>query len=423
MSIFHSYNDIIVCGISAIQISIDKIQEVNSSLRDVHLWAPPSIFNQLRDTQGTKKWSNCKISIFKNGVNYFIYKDCNNTLIDSHILTDVTINGQIYQSVKTEYLIKRIALLLLDPIVQLQDCQSMEQALVCWVLNDSFAVAQFAEESVSIIRAKLIQGSAPRFSTTICNERSAPQSGLSEILLPSVAAFENCVKWFLDLQHCSYPLRDVPFKWINRIKKIKHTRHFPSVACVIEFLDILLMIRKHLYTRTIKYSNAFMKNVTISGLKFPIKLFVSHPDRIHVPVGRTSQKTFDPPQHGSPQRRTKDPRAVALSPHNGREAPDHDVEKLPTRRISVSFTPFPGCVELRPFAVLDNLRWFFNTRFNSCETFGLDGEYGRSLLGLGQTFHKYEDMLKWLISHPHSINSAELVVLDTIPNHMFLRQK
>jgi hypothetical protein len=32
-------------------------------------------------------------------------------------------------------------------------------------------------------------------------------------------------------------------------------------------------------------------------------------------------------------------------------------------------------------------------------------------------------MLKWLISHPHSINSAELVVLDTIPNHMFLRQK
>jgi hypothetical protein len=74
-------------------------------------------------------------------------------------------------------------------------------------------------------------------------------------------------------------------------------------------------------------------------------------------------------------------------------------------------------LHLKSFAILFNLRWFFNTRYNSKKALGFDGEYGRTITGYGQTFHKYDDVLLWLTTHPNTIEDVEFVILDPIPSH------
>jgi hypothetical protein len=78
-------------------------------------------------------------------------------------------------------------------------------------------------------------------------------------------------------------------------------------------------------------------------------------------------------------------------------------------------------LHLKSFAILFNLRWFFNTMYNSKKAFGLDKEYGITEDGYyGQTIYKYDDVLLWLITHPNTIDEVEFVVLDPIPpNYIF----
>jgi hypothetical protein len=77
-------------------------------------------------------------------------------------------------------------------------------------------------------------------------------------------------------------------------------------------------------------------------------------------------------------------------------------------------------IHLKSFAILFNLRWFFNTRYNCKKSLGFDFQYGRTINGYGQTFHKYDDVLRWLVTHPNAIEDVEFVVLDPIPpNYIF----
>lgn len=72
-------------------------------------------------------------------------------------------------------------------------------------------------------------------------------------------------------------------------------------------------------------------------------------------------------------------------------------------------------LKFKSLGILFNLRWFFNTRNNNKKIFGLDGEYGLTDEGLiGQTFHKYDDVLLWLVSNPNTLEEVEFVVIDHI---------
>jgi len=78
-------------------------------------------------------------------------------------------------------------------------------------------------------------------------------------------------------------------------------------------------------------------------------------------------------------------------------------------------------LHLKSFAILNNLRWFFNTRNNNKKAFGFDGEYGLTKDGeYGQTYHKYDDVILWLTTHPNNIEDVEFIILDSIPlNYIF----
>ena len=77
-----------------------------------------------------------------------------------------------------------------------------------------------------------------------------------------------------------------------------------------------------------------------------------------------------------------------------------------------------GDIKFKAFAVLFNLRWFFNTVYNGGKSIGIDGEYGNlstKINEYGQTFHKYDDVLLWLVTHPNNVLNSEFVILDPIP--------
>jgi hypothetical protein len=76
---------------------------------------------------------------------------------------------------------------------------------------------------------------------------------------------------------------------------------------------------------------------------------------------------------------------------------------------------FEDDLKFKSLGILFNLRWYFNTRNNNKKIFGLDGEYGFTEEGLiGQTFHKYADVLLWLVSNPNTLEEVEFVVIDHI---------
>lgn len=76
---------------------------------------------------------------------------------------------------------------------------------------------------------------------------------------------------------------------------------------------------------------------------------------------------------------------------------------------------FEDDLKFKSLGILFNLRWYFNTRNNNKKIFGLDGEYGFTEEGLiGQTFHKYDDVLLWLVSNPNTLEEVEFVVIDHI---------
>lgn len=169
-----------------------------------------------------------------------------------------------------------------------------------------------------------------------------------------------------------YFLTFSPKRLINKIKKI-HNNKNKTDDTVMEFLNLINNINMY-FTEMVKKYNKNISPLNSYTIDFPIELYGNKDEILH--SKRKSLYMI---------KRNKDD------------------------------------LHLKSFAILFYLKWFFNTRYNYKKIFGLDGEYGQTLDGLyGQTFHKYDDVLLWLVTHPCAINETEFVVLDQIPpNYIF----
>jgi hypothetical protein len=157
----------------------------------------------------------------------------------------------------------------------------------------------------------------------------------------------------------------VPKKFINMVKKTPYT-----------FLSTLFKINKYFMDKVQKYHNKNnIRNLTQFNFMFNIELYGKKEELFNDSLHRKS---------------------LMMVGNNNKDY-----------------------LHLKSFAILYNLRWFFNTVYNDKKPLGLDGEYGCSTVNgkYGQTFHKYDDVILWLITHPNTIEEVEFVVVDPIPKN------
>jgi hypothetical protein len=180
------------------------------------------------------------------------------------------------------------------------------------------------------------------------------------------------ISWFLE---CENITNFVPKKFVQKVRFLHSKNNRNTVKMFNEFMDIVAHINEHFIKMVRKYHKTEqISQISSYNFIFPIELYGNREDIFH-PTKRKS---------------------LFLVRKNN----DH--------------------LHLKSFAILFNLRWFFNTRHNSKKSLGFDGEYGRTINGYGQTFHKYDDVLLWLITHPNTIEDVEFVILDPIPsNYIF----
>lgn len=191
------------------------------------------------------------------------------------------------------------------------------------------------------------------------------------IVLVDQKDFKEIVQWFME---CSNIINFVPKRFICKVKRI-HLSKNQNLNSIIEFMDIITNINKY-FIKMVRnyYEKEHIYNITSYDLIFSFELYGNKEDIYH------------------PKRRK--------SLYLVRKNKDY--------------------LHLKSFAIIFNLRWFFNTRYNYKKSLGFDKEYGRTVTGYGQTFHKYNDVLLWLVTHPNTIDDVELVVLDPIPpNYIF----
>jgi transcription termination factor NusB len=175
------------------------------------------------------------------------------------------------------------------------------------------------------------------------------------------------LKWFLDHENIN---KFVPTKFLTKVKKNQkvNTKNFSKN--ILNFMDVINHINQHFIKLVHKYyKTERVAEITSYNYEFSFELY----GRREEVMCSSSRKSL-----------------------------------FLVRRSS-------EYLHLKSFAILFTLRWFFNTRYNAKKSLGFDGEYGRTINGFGQTFHKYDDVLLWLITHPNTISEVEFVVLDPIP--------
>lgn len=176
--------------------------------------------------------------------------------------------------------------------------------------------------------------------------------------------------WFLTNDNL---MTIVPQRFINKVRKI----HKSKQKNTVDFMDIITNINQYFIKKVHTYFvQEKISNITSFDLNFNIELY-----------GRCMGK-FDPKNSR---------KSLYLKRQNKDD------------------------VHFKSLAILFNLRWFFNTINNNQKPFGLDGEYGHCSLGYGQTFHKYDDVILWLVTHPNTVNEVEFVILDPIPPQYILK--
>lgn len=284
-----------------------------------------------------KKSSNCKLEVSLKSILYFLYKD-NLPLNYSFFLT-VHLNQKLTQIIIEDVCMCQINVLL-EPLLNLRKCYSINEALMNWSLNNNFLSFQEYFNHSKLINNGIVE----------CNQKY----------------FDEILKWFL---RCKNILNFVPKKFLNKVKNIQKSKKAIENK-YIQFMDIIILINKYFIKMVRKYYN--FENVgklNLYNLTFPIELYGNKEDILN-PIKRKSLYLV---------KKKKD------------------------------------YLYLKSFAILFNLRWFFNTRYNSKKSLGLDGEYGKTINGYGQTFHKYDDVIKWLVTHPNTIEDVEFVILDPIP--------
>lgn len=345
-------------------------------LRDIdqiHIKLDPMTFNNIRDgyfnhLYKIKQISNCKLRVttkIQQKFEYFLYKEMPGTII-KYVSLNLMINSTLL-NVKIEDITSVQLDTLLSPLINLRKCYDINEALMNWSLNNNFINFQ-----TYIDHKQLLYG-----ENSIINQ---------------INLISN-ISWFLE---CKNIIKFVPKKFIRKVsflhrKTNRDVNPFGHMGpndlgawvigsekvkkLFIDFMDILSDINKHFVKMVRKYHRTEqISQISSYNLNFPIELYGNKEDIFH------------------PTRR----KSLFLVRKNN----DH--------------------LHLKSFAILFNLRWFFNTRYNSKKSLGFDGEYGRTINGYGQTFHKYDDVLLWLITHPNTIEDVEFVVLDPIPsNYIF----
>lgn len=342
----------IIFGQTAFKIFKKLETSEKVDLSEFHIKLDALHFNNLRDgyfnhLYQIKKISNCKLGVVHNGVRYYLYKDMPGVVLSHHTLT-LFLNGEL-TLIKIEMILSVQINVLLEPLLNLRKCQSLNEALMNWSLNHSF-------DDITplgyINHSKLLEN----FPKEVIefNYNSIP-----EIL----KKFLNCDDILL-----------IPQRFLKKVLALQKKKDNENIRIkVSKFMDIITFITKH-FTKLVHRYSKFegVADVSRYNLNFPIELY------------------------GNPK-------------------------KIGCKRKSLFlFKRNNDYIRLKSFAILHNLRWFFNTRYNSKKSLGFDGEYGRTINGYAQTFHKYDDVLLWLITHPNTIEDVEFVILDPIPpNYIF----
>jgi hypothetical protein len=306
-------------------------------------------FDNIQEIYGQKfhikKVSNCKVKLTPKHTEtenvYYVYKLAP-TAKQSLILQ---LNGNRIKVYIEDILSVQINGLL-EPLINLRKCQSRNEALMNWSLNNKFRDVN--QEYLN--HKKLIE---------------------SNVILVDPSTLKKTINMFLGQENV---INFVPKKFIKKIKCIQKSKKNFSVLS-IEFLDIITLINKFFKNMVENYyKKENVSQINSFNLDFSIELYGNKEEVLH-PTNRKSLYLV---------RKNND------------------------------------WLHLKSLAILFNLRWFFNTRYNAKKALGFDGEYGKTDSGYGKTLHKYNDVLLWLITHPNTLEDVELVVLDPIPsNYIF----
>lgn len=320
-------------------------QNHNIFLEEIHIKVNSTYFDRVKNgcldpLFRIKKISNCKVS-FGDNPKYFLYMDDGTV---EHFSSNLTINTTLTSLLFEDILDVQINSLL-QPIIELRRCKSINEALMNWSLNNIFI-----ENQDYFNHKKLIS------SNMVCS---------------NAIYFKKKVWWFLKNENIQ---QFVPKKFLQKVEHIHKSKKTHSML-LIEFMDIVVHINQYFLKMVRKYyKTEHVQQITSYDYSFPIELY-GNMEEINHPTNRKSLYLV-------------------------RKNKEH--------------------VRLKSFAILFNLRWFFNTRYNYKKSLGFDKEYGKTVNGYAQTFHKYDDVLLWLITHPNTVEEVEFVVLDPIPpNYIF----
>ena len=336
----HLFQTGVFFGQSAFNIFYNHFNgTVNHKIDEAHLKLEGSQFDfMVKQTNSyrIKKLSNCKIlltinKLDKSTMKYFLYRK---SMVDTskNLQLEIMVNST-KQKINIDNIIDVQINILLEPLLNLRRCESLNEALMCWSLNGYFLKDQkyikYDGSKIPVFDDGILKDALRRFLTN-----------------------DNILTF-------------VPKQFINKIKKIHNSKQ----KNINEVMDIITNINRYFIKKVQTYfRKEKISTITSYDLNFKIELYCD--DLNHQNNNRKSLSFI---------RKNKDD------------------------------------IHLKSLAILFNLRWFFNTRYNHQESFGLDGEYGKCSTGYGQTFHKYDDVILWLITHPNTLNEVELVVLDPIP--------
>lgn len=299
-----------------------------------------------------KKISNCKLelrwSISTKEMKYFLYEPSYGQIDHYTSLPSLRSRLSFSQSLYVENILDVEINVLLEPLLSLRDCKSINEALMNWSLNKIFFYEEGYIDHESLNKLNMVE-----FDLENLKEK---------------------IGWFLTNKN----IQDfVPKKFINKVKKILKAKG-SKLFKFAEFLEVITTINKYFVIKVKKCHKSYHQSLDDQICTF----FDSRPFELY---GVKEEFLLN-----------------------------HKRKSLFLVRKNMDD------LHLKSFAILFNLRWFFNTRYNSKKALGFDGEYGRAALGYGQTFHKYDDVILWLTTHPNTTEEVEFVVLDPIPpNYIF----
>lgn len=315
-----------IYGITAFEIFRQLVHHKEVECFVLEIAVDNGIFNHLKSSCLSKKKSNCRLEVTTNTFEKYIV--CNEPIQYSFQL-QLILNHNVTTIFIEDILLCQIRVLL-APILNLRRCNTLDEALMNWSLNNSFIPQKEYIDHKKLVLTNMVE----------CNQ----------------TFFKEIFVWFLRCKNIS---KFVPTKFLNKVIAIQKSKTDIKTKYIC-FMDIIVLINKY-------FTNIVQKYMIKNDLSVSIELY------------------------------------------------GYKQEVLSLSRKSLYLVEKKGCLRLKSFAILFNLRWFFNTMYNCKKSIGLDGEYGHTENGYGQTFHKYDDMIKWVITHPNALKDAELVVLDPIP--------